>query len=426
MRISVRSVRRGGAPIVAGEKRGRRLVHALALVDAEEFGAGASELRELLPDLEGRELLDALIALGHASLWTEHTEEALACAERSLELADQDGDLEMHGPALALLSQVYGQRGELGDLASALELGDRALQEWVPGARANDLAIHESLHALTHYWTGRYASAADLGRRADDGATEALALVGLGRHEEAIDRSDAAIASGREAGSAMGTAYALCCSTAALRDVLDLEEARRRNEEAIDLFRSVGFQSGVMQGEMDLLYTDLAEGEVGRADRSWPKLWSRLGDATGWERWLAPGRLSVAHAEIFLLQERWEAAEEAALEAIEVALAMGREKYEVSARMVLGSAHLGLGDVMGATAELRMSVAAADRLGHPPTRWRTHAALARALEAAGEDEGAAEATRTAVAIIRDLVAMLSAAHAEQVLGSPAVQEILNA
>jgi tetratricopeptide (TPR) repeat protein len=188
---------------VAGEERsGVRLVDALALVDAEEFSAGASELRELLPDLDGRDLFDALISLGRASLWTEHTEEALACAERTLELADQDGDLEMRGPALALLSQVYGQRGDEGDLAHALELGDSALEEWLPGSRANDLALHQSLQALTHYWTGRYASAVDLGRRGNDGATEALALVGLGRPEEAIERSDAAIASGREAGSA--------------------------------------------------------------------------------------------------------------------------------------------------------------------------------------------------------------------------------
>ncbi len=98
---------------MVGEKRSRvQLDDALALVDAEEFDTAASELQELLPNLEGRELLDALIALGRASLWTEHTEEALACAERSLELADQNGDLEMHSPALALLSQVYGQRGE--------------------------------------------------------------------------------------------------------------------------------------------------------------------------------------------------------------------------------------------------------------------------------------------------------------------------
>ena len=411
---------------VTGDERSQRLFDALALVDAEEFEAGASELRELLPQLTGRRLMDALLALGRATLWTEHTEEALACAERALDLADRNGDLEIRGPALALLSQVYGQRGSPGDLGRALEIGDQALEEWVPGARANDRALHESLHALTHYWSGRYASAADLGRRGGDGATEALALVGLGRVEEAIERSDAAIASGREAGSALNTAYALCCSTAALRDVLDLDTARGRNEEAIELFRAIPFESGVMQGEMDLLYADLASGDVERAARSWPELWARLGDATGWERWLAPGRLLVANAEIALLQERWEAASEAAREAIEVARSIGREKYDVSARTVLGSAELELGHPTVATAELRTAVAAADRLGHPPTRWRAYAALARAVGAAGDDETASEASRAASAIIEGFVATLSSAHAERSLGSPAVQEILRA
>src|SRR6058998_3861294 len=177
---------------MVGDERARRsarLISAVALVEAEDFEAGATELRELLPDLDGRELLDASLALGRVSLWTEKTEDALTLAERSLELADGSGDLEMRGPALALLSQVHGQRGNEGDLARALELGDRALEVWVPGTRAGDLALHESLHALTHYWVGRYSDAADLGLRGEDGATEGLALAALGRSEEAIERS---------------------------------------------------------------------------------------------------------------------------------------------------------------------------------------------------------------------------------------------
>ena len=394
------------------------------MVEAEDFDGGAATLRELIADLDGRELLDALLALGRASLWTEKTDEALACVERSLELSEASDDPEMRGPALALLSQVYGQRGLEGDLGRALDVGDRALEVWVPGTRAADLAMHESLHALNHYWTGRYVEAADLGRRGGDDATEGLALAALGRSEDAIVRCDAAIASGRELDSALNTAYALCCSTAALRDVLDLTEARRRNEEAIELYRRIGFESGVMQGEMDLLYADLAEGDVARADRAWPGLWARLGDATGWERWLAPGRLSVAHAEIAVGQERWEAAVEAAREAIDVARRIGRVKYEVSARIVLGTAQLELGHVTDAAAELRTAAADADRLGHPPTRWRAHAALGRALDAAADDEGAVAASRGVAEIARDYVATLNTEHADRVLASPELQTIL--
>ena len=391
------------------------------MVEADDE-AGAASLRGLIPNLEGRELLDALLALGRVAMWAEQTDEALACAERSIELADA-GDPEMRGPALALLSQVLGQRGLDGDLDRALALGDRALEAWVPGARAADLEQHESLHGLAHYWVGRYPEAADLCRRGGDGATEALALTALGRPEYAIEVGDAAIASAREAGSAMLTAYALCCSTAALRDVLDLAEARRRNEEATELFRGIGFESGVMQGEMDLLYADLAADDVANADRAWPGLWSRLADASGWERWLAPGRLSVAHAEIAARQERWEAAVDAALEAIEIARRIGRVKYDVSARIVLGTAQLGLGKVSDAVRALRTAADDADRLGHPPTRWRAHAALARALDAAGDDDGTVAESTSAERIAADFVGTLGPEHADHV--SSAVQQILS-
>lgn len=391
------------------------------MVESEDE-AGAAALRGLIPNLEGRELLDALLALGRVAMWAEQTDEALACAERSVELADA-GDPEMRGPSLALLSQVLGQRGLDGDLDRALALGDRALEAWVPGVRADDLAQHESLHGLAYYWVGRYPEAADLCRRGGDGATEALALAALGRPEDAIEAGDAAIASAREAGSAMLTAYALCCSTAALRDVLDLAEARRRNEEATELFRGIGFESGVMQGEMDLLYADLAADDVANADRVWPGLWSRLADASGWERWLAPGRLSVAHAEIAAQQERWEVAADAALAAIGIARRIGRVKYDVSARIVLGTAQLGLGKASDAVGELKTAADDADRLGHPPTRWQAHAALARALDAAGDDDGAVVESTSAERIAADFVGTLDPEHADQV--SSAVQQILS-
>ena len=220
----------------------------------------------------------------------------------------------------------------------------------------------------------------------------------------------------------MLTAYALSCSTAALRDVLDLAEARRRNEEATELFRSIGFESGVMQGELDLLYADLAADDVESAARVWPGLWSRLANASGWERWLAPGRLSVAHAEIAAREERWKAAVDASLEAIEIAQRIGRVKYDVSARIVLGTAQLELGEVAEAVRALRTAADDADRLGHPPARWRASAALARALDAAGDEDGATTASTRAAEIVADFVGTLGPDHADH--ASSAVQSIL--
>ena len=413
--------------LVGGDEQGRRsirMLRGLALVEMEDFDGGARELGEVLPNLEGREHIEALLGLGRASMWMEQTDEALGFAERSIELAERLDDREMRGPALALLSHVHGQRGHEGDLGLAVELGDQALQVWVPGTRAIDLAAHESLHALNQYWVGRYAEAAELGRRGGDGATAGLALTALGRHEEALEVFDAAIAQQREADATIGTAYALNCSTAALRDLLDIPEARRRNGEANELFRRVGFDSGVMQGEIDLLYTDLLEDALANAERAWPGLWERARDATGWERWLAPGRLAVARAEIALRAERPEAAIEGALEAIEVARRIGRVKYDVSARTALGTALLELGRSKDAVVELRTAVEGADRLGHPPTRWQAHAALGRALDGVGEDEGAAAAVLEAADTIRGFAETLTPERARPLLASSPVQEIL--
>ncbi|MBI3647797.1 MAG: tetratricopeptide repeat protein [Actinobacteria bacterium] len=419
-------------------RRSIRLLRGLALVELEDFEAAAQELGELLPNLEGREQLEALLGLGRASMWMERTDQAYAFAERSLELAERLGDDDALGPALALLSQTHGIRGQEGDLDRAVELGDRALETWTPGTRAIDLAAHSSLHALTHYWAGGYARAAELGRHArelggdvhnpaallDGGSTEGLALAALGRHAEAIELFDATIARARELDSIGGIAYALNCSTAPLRDVLDLAESRRRNEEAIELYRRAGFDSGVMQGEIDLIFTDLLEDEVARVERALPDLWERARHGTGWERWLAPGRLSVARAEMALRAKRPEAAVEGALEAIEIARPIGRLKYDVSARMVLGTALLELGRDQEAVAQLRTTVEGADRLGHPLTRWQARAALGRALYGVGEDEGAAAAYREAAEIIRGFASTLKPERADPLLASSPVREIL--
>ncbi|HTG48743.1 MAG TPA: hypothetical protein VK646_13920 [Actinomycetota bacterium] len=400
-----------------------RLAHGLGLLAAGDDAGGVAELEALLPELEGRRRIEALIGIGRSAMWSERTDDALRAAEEALALADEESDIEMRAPALALLSQVLGQRGREGDLGSALELGDRALQVWVAGTRSEDLMQHESLHGLANYWLGRYETAVDLSRRGQDGATECLALAALGLTEASLETADQAVAEAREADSSMLTAYALCCSTAALRDVRDLAEARRRNAEALELYRTIGFESGAMQAEIDLLAADL-EDDPASAERAWPALWARLGEASGWERWLAPGRLSVLRAELAVRRERWQDALEAALEAIEVAHRIGRAKVQVSARIVLGEAQLALGRPFDALAELGAAAEAADALAHPPTRWRAYADLSRAAAAAGDDLGAATASAQAATVAKKYVAALTPEHADRLVATPALAAIL--
>ena len=80
----------------------------------------------------------------------------------SLEMAERLGAQEFIGPAMGRLSQGYGMRGADGDLDLALELGDRALEMWVPGSMQGELPEHDYMQAHVHYWTGGYGRAMEL------------------------------------------------------------------------------------------------------------------------------------------------------------------------------------------------------------------------------------------------------------------------
>jgi hypothetical protein len=105
---------------------------SLALVALEDFERAADELAELLPELEGHDRLEALLGRGRATHWSERDLETIETAEQAPALAEELADEEAIPAALALLSQAFQMRGAEGDLARAVELGGRALREWVP------------------------------------------------------------------------------------------------------------------------------------------------------------------------------------------------------------------------------------------------------------------------------------------------------
>ena len=98
----------------------------------------------------------------------------------------------------------------------------------------------------------------------------------MGRHEEALPRFEELIARGRELELVPRmTARALNMSSALYRDLFQIDEAIRRNEEAAELGAAAGFANAVLQSGIDQLFTDLTRGEVGRAEARWPELWDR-------------------------------------------------------------------------------------------------------------------------------------------------------
>jgi tetratricopeptide (TPR) repeat protein len=136
--------------------------------------------------------------------------------------------------------------------------------------------------------------------------------------------------------------------------------------------------------------------------------------------------MAEALAEIKLATGRPEEAVSAAHDAIGKALAVGRRKYEASARTVVGAAMRELGRPAEALEALRRASALADAIGHPPTRWRAHAELARAAAAAGDDTAAEASSRAARATIDRFAASLSEARRAALCSLPEVAEVLRA
>jgi hypothetical protein len=209
------------------------------------------------------------------------------------------------------------------------------------------------------------------------------------------------------------------------RDVFMFDEAKRRNEEALELVRSQGaWGMPEMEGEIDLLVAMLAAGDCGSVQAKFPILWEAAINGKAWRPWLAAGRLAYVRAELARQTEGPEASVRFALDAVERARRVGRLKYVAAGQALLGCALVELGSVGEGLSELRAAVRGAEQLGSPTGRWQLQSQLGRALYRTGDDDGAALAYRGAAEVIREWARTLSPAHASSLLDAEEIREVL--
>ena len=418
-----------------GSKRQIRLQRAQALVELQDYELAGTEFQDLLSELEGAEKLEALIWLGLATVWSEREADTIATAEEALALAEELADQSSTAAATALMSQGLAMRGADGDVDRAVQLGDRALELWVPGSRPYELANHLHLHADTKYWVGEYSSSVELSRRSRQlasevhspegllrgGGFEALALAGLGRHEEAIAIWEEMLKVARDLDhNASGV---LNYSALAYRELYDLDEARRRSEQALELTASMRFGMPKQFAGSDLIQTYLLAGDVGAAETEWPQRWLDAEQATGWTTWLIAGRLAAARAEIALETGATDEAVEWAQRAVGIARRTRRRKYEALSLRTLGQALARLGQGDDGLEALRRAVQIADELVGQPGRWDARAALGRVAYALGRDEEAASAYGEAATLLEEFNGTLAPERVATLARSPVVAEI---
>ena len=423
------------------ERNTIKLRRGLALARLDPYDdSTAAALAEALPALDGDDEVEALVAHARASLWTEHTEDAISGSARALELAQIRGPEDLIAPAMALLGSAYASRGQPGDLNRAMELGDKALEIWIPGTRPHELAEAYHMHGNDFYWAGDYEAAVRLSHLSNQTAgmrptssefrlrgagLAGTALAGLGRYEEAIKVGNDAIAIAFEIGAVPITTRNY--STLALREIFALEEARRRSLEVLDVVGGpASFNMPRINARADLLQSTLLMGDLSQAESDWPDVWKEAQQNEGaWEHWLVSGRLAAAKAEIELDLGRTDESITWAERAVEMAETRGRRKYATIARTTLGRALVASGRAESAIPHLRNAVETADALGSPLLRWQSREALAKAVGHAPA-EGDRDSTRNeAVEIVREIVASLSPEHAAGYLAARPVAELLS-
>jgi len=421
------------------ERRRIRLERGLALEQLEDYARADRELADVIPELDGVDEIEALLARGHSTLWTEQTEQTMAIAARAVELVAERDARELKGPALALLAQGYGMRGEEGDLDHMLAFGDRALDAWTPGTRLSDLAEQYHMQANAYYWTGGYEHALELsGLAKETGGLEphsaefvlrgaglrGLVLAEMGRYEEAIDAGEAAIATARRLGRT--DSVVLNYSTMPLREIFAVEEALRRSETVVDRLGPSDFNMPWMNARADLIGAHLLGGALGLVEREWPSAWEDALAVSAWEHWLITGRLAAYRAEWELEAGQFDDAVTWARHAIDTARGVHRRKYEAIALTLLGRALTAQGQGEAAASELGTAVEIADALGSPLLRWQARAALAKALSAGSSGADPETPLEEAATIVREVAASLSSEREKVYLAASQVVKVLEA
>ena len=418
-------------------RRQIRLARGIGRVTLDDYQGAVDDLGELLPELSGRDRVEGLLGWIWGTEWTEQAAETIAGAQEALELAQKLGDQELIAVATGRLSQGLAMRGEPGDLDRGAELGEKALQIWVPGTRSWDRVNHQHMFGEQLYWMGRLADAGalmasvteaeadpqSLEARLRSASLRAMVLTSTGRYEEGLALFDQTLQLAQRLGRPIRIIQNY--STLPLRDIFDLDEARRRTEDSVEATTGmVGFTMPKAMAMADLVQTALLQGDIATAQAAWRIQWDDSVNTKGWARWLVACRLAAARAELELATGHPIEAVEWARKTIELSEPVRRVKYEIVGRTLLGQALVASGKPKEAIPELRLAVEQADRLGSPPQRWQSRAGLARALYRSGDDTGAERAFADAGTVINNVAAGLARERAARFLAAEQIQEVL--
>jgi class 3 adenylate cyclase/tetratricopeptide (TPR) repeat protein len=417
-----------------GVARQALLDRARVRIEGGDQTGAAEDLERLL----GSELTDeqravALFLRSRAAYWLADAVGVKTYAQEAAAAARRLSNADIEARAHAVLAELAGMEG---DLPKAIDLMNRSAAGWPADSSDPDFAYGLGLGAVFHYWRGEYQAAVDMAQRGFDLGSEAsnvaavlqaasnlgMSLVGLSRTEEGLEWFERGIRLGRELEPAMRlTGRMVNMWAGSLRELGDLEASRERSAEGLEMGRMANFPGAVVSAQIDLLFTDLAEGDVGRAAAAVPELLEQVQATKGWHQWLWGGRLAAAQAEIALASGHAADAVALAAEALDKAGRQGRLKYQCRSRTLMGEALFRVGQFEEAAQVFSAATVEADGLGHAPSQWSALGGLSRTLDQLGRDEQAARALSDARGTVEKFATGLRDERRTAFLASPSAR-----
>ncbi|MGH7318162.1 MAG: ATP-binding protein, partial [Candidatus Rokuibacteriota bacterium] len=420
-----------------GELRIRALFGRIwSLIDIGEYTDALRDVEPLLEDPDTRVRGRAAHARSRLAFLLVDTSGLRSYAERTLAIATELGDDRLATRARALTGNASWLAG---DREAFLQSVERAVKEWPEEDRDAEYGYMLAMVPLARYFDGRYEEGIRLADEAFRLGTEqsslmvalfsagnvGASLTGLSRYEEAFEWFERGVGLGREwEAKPVWTGRLLNMHAGALREIGCLDASRALNREGLEAGLESDFPASQISARIDLALTDLAEGEVGRAEGQLPAVRDAIEGARGWHQWLWTGRFVDMVALVALESGRLEDAASRSEESLRYIARYPRPKYEARTRITYGRAMLGLGMTSEAIESFRRALELAEQLGQAVLLWPAAHGLSRALERTGRGDEADPAHRQALEVIETVSAALAPERRPQFLESAAVRAVM--
>ena len=420
-----------------GELRIRALFGRIwSEIDVGRYTDALVDVEPLLEDPDVRVRGRAAHARSRLAFLLVDTPGLRSYAEQTLAIATEVGDDRLATRARALTGNASWLAG---DREAFLQSVERAVEAWPEEDRDAEYGYMLAMVPLARYFDGRYEEGVRLANATFRLGTEQSSLMvslfsagnvgacltGLSRYEEAFEWFERGVRLGREwEAKPVWTGRILNIHAGALREIGYLDASRDLNREGLEAGLEADFPASQISAKIDLALTDLAEGEVGRAEGQVSAVREAIEGARGWHQWLWTGRFVDMVAAIALEAGHLEDAASKSEESLRYIAQYPRPKYEARTLITYGGAMLGLGKTSEAIESFSRALELAEQIGQPVLRFSAGDGLSRALERNGQEEDAETARRQALEVIEAIGARLAPDRRVRFLESAAARTVI--